>query len=340
MPPCGGHPVLLREGIDPLAFQVVPPCGGHRGSCRPPPWVLPFQVVPPCGGHLVKAACLASGPGVSSRAPVWGASWPGWRPSGRPISFKSCPRVGGIITKDYHQLWGWRCFKSCPRVGGIGSYWQQCISGVRFKSCPRVGGIAAFAPLWQTTEVSSRAPVWGASAVESGSSVREKFQVVPPCGGHPRSRSASGSRAVSSRAPVWGASSAMDRINMILQVSSRAPVWGASLFSAQLMPLNGFQVVPPCGGHPPPPPPRRSGSSFKSCPRVGGIRSCQRSQWYQRCFKSCPRVGGIFELDSDFWGSNGFKSCPRVGGIHLPPPPFGFIKVSSRAPVWGASTAG
>ena len=249
VPPCGGHPVLLREGIDPLAFQVVPPCGGHRGSCRPPPWVLPFQVVPPCGGHLVKAACLASGPGVSSRAPVWGASWPGWRPSGRPISFKSCPRVGGIITKDYHQLWGWRCFKSCPRVGGIGSYWQQCISGVRFKSCPRVGGIAAFAPLWQTTEVSSRAPVWGASAVESGSSVREKFQVVPPCGGHPRSRSASGSRAVSSRAPVWGASAEIHRWGWVQNVSSRAPVWGASNPSAERMAIETFQVVPPCGGH-------------------------------------------------------------------------------------------
>ena len=211
-----------------------------------------------------------------------------------------------------------------------------------FKSCPRVGGIKSKCGAHGDRNVSSRAPVWGASFVCGlRCPAIRRFKSCPRVGGilDKRTRQKR-TETVSSRAPVWGASSAMDRINMILQVSSRAPVWGASLFCAQLMPLNGFQVVPPCGGHPPPPPPRRSGSSFKSCPRVGGIRSCQRSQWYQRCFKSCPRVGGIFELDSDFWGSNGFKSCPRVGGIHLPPPPFGFIKVSSRAPVWGASTAG
>ena len=54
-----------------------------------------------------------------------------------------------------------------------------------FKSCPRVGGIHGVRKLLQGDGVSSRAPVWGASAVSV------MFGIV---------------EEVSSRAPVWGAS--------------------------------------------------------------------------------------------------------------------------------------
>ena len=123
-----------------------------------------------------------------------------------------------------------------------------------FKSCPRVGGIKSKCGAHGDRNVSSRAPVWGASFVCGlRCPAIRRFKSCPRVGGilDKRTRQKR-TETVSSRAPVWGASSAMDRINMILQVSSRAPVWGASLFSAQLMPLNGFQVVPPCGGHLPP----------------------------------------------------------------------------------------
>ena len=77
-----------------------------------------FQVVPPCGGHLKHPDRRNLGK-VSSRAPVWGASQdfphsfsdrivssraPVWGASGalpfqdiENMSFKSCPRVGGIL---------------------------------------------------------------------------------------------------------------------------------------------------------------------------------------------------------------------------------------------------
>ena len=98
---------------------------------------------------------------------------------------------------------------------------------------------------------------------------------------------------------------------------------------------------------------------FKSCPRVGGIAPATIGAACLRCFKSCPRVGGIKVLGVSMEWLTGFKSCPRVGGI--PPscwrskmypgfkscPRVGGIKtlaekrlrekVSSRAPVWGAS---
>ena len=54
-------------------------------------------------------------------------------------------------------------FKSCPRVGGI----LVAVDDVKvvhsFKSCPRVGGIQGKPVICMTMIVSSRAPVWGAS---------------------------------------------------------------------------------------------------------------------------------------------------------------------------------
>ena len=74
----------------------MPPCGGHLDGSDEKLDELKFQVVPPCGGHpfLNLLDCRIQ------------------------ISFKSCPRVGGILhpCKLHHC---YRCFKSCPRVGGI-----------------------------------------------------------------------------------------------------------------------------------------------------------------------------------------------------------------------------
>ena len=99
-----------------------------------------FQVVPPCGGHLGNFAKVLLAEQVSSRAPVWGAS------SG------SSPRLGGALS-----------FKSCPRVGGIATTIGTLRPHERFKSCPRVGGIETGSIITRLWMVSSRAPVWGAS---------------------------------------------------------------------------------------------------------------------------------------------------------------------------------
>ena len=55
------------------AFQVVPPCGGHQAMAGMLPPDDLFQVVPPCGGHHMRSSATAT-----------------------LVSFKSCPRVGGI----------------------------------------------------------------------------------------------------------------------------------------------------------------------------------------------------------------------------------------------------
>ena len=57
-------------------------------------------------------------------------------------------------------------------------------------------------------DVSSRAPVWGAS-------VEGAYEQLDDL--------------VSSRAPVWGASSLLYLAGFSVRVSSRAPVWGASV---------------------------------------------------------------------------------------------------------------
>ena len=145
------------------------------------------------------------------------------------------------------------------------------------------GNVSSRAPVWGASGrraraswaswVSSRAPVWGASGETEKS--------------HPIEN-------VSSRAPVWGASGKHRQHQRKGRVSSRAPVWGASQETLKLSQTLQFQVVPPCGGHP-----------ACSVARVWPVR-----------FKSCPRVGGI----------EGFEPLLNIS------------KVSSRAPVWGASS--
>ena len=122
-------------------FQVGPPCGGHPATGLKSTWPAEFQVVPPCGGHQRKLSMAIIRILVSSRAPVWGASWWGGRCICRLARFKSCPRVGGILQIPFVQG-GPRNVSSRAPVWGASRY------QFRMKN---------------TSLVSSRAPVWGAS---------------------------------------------------------------------------------------------------------------------------------------------------------------------------------
>ena len=278
-----------------------------------------FQVVPPCGGHL--------------------------------------PTVMTLLGKKLFQV--------VPPCGGhlsLGPF-PEFINVVSSRA-PVWGASPARKSMSCATNVSSRAPVWGAST-RSFSPLREKkFQVVPPCGGHHLFAPLSSLQwVVSSRAPVWGASHAAARVPKFSLVSSRAPVWGASWlvkhqemlfpkvssrapvwgasFVAVIKPLNHIYVssrAPVWGAsrHTRSQPPRKG--SFKSCPRVGGIKR-QFGNFSAFVVSSRAPVWGAsaaimyFTSRASFvssrapvWGASatslpvptesvGFKSCPRVGGI-------------------------
>ena len=187
--------------------------------------------------------------------------------------------------------------------------------------------------------VSSRAPVWGASALAVPLGVVCQFQVVPPCGGHPISRRVKSGGNVSSRAPGWGASSR-----------------GLSLISQYAW----FQVVPPCGGHPVLPGSSCLSHQFQVVPPCGGHLAYRVHRCFPLLVSSRAPVWGasrgygnnryIYSVSSraPVWGASlrpyisamsrqfqvvppygghrqpakapghgpGFKSCPRVGGIH------------------------
>ena len=68
---------------------------------------------------------------------------------GHPLVFETAPKVAS--------------FKSCPRVGGIVATDKDGKKHKGFKSCPRVGGIIQSSNEFRKLNVSSRAPVWGAS---------------------------------------------------------------------------------------------------------------------------------------------------------------------------------
>ena len=143
--------------------------------------------------------------------------------------------------------------------------------------------------------VSSRAPGWGASALDFlRCSSHGGFKSCPRVGGilYPQAENIAPVK-VSSRAPVWGASFICLPRTVIRAVSSRAPVWGASEFLEGTTAAGKFQVVPPCGGH------------LEMAPNVivRHLVSSRAPVWgasknngipSRRCgFKSCPRVGGI-----------------------------------------------
>ena len=166
---------------------------------------------------------------VSSRAPVWGASDLHLHLLILVGSFKSCPRVGGILVavddvKVVHS------FKSCPRVGGIQGKPVICMTMIVSSRAP-VWGASYFNRNYVAPRtVSSRAPVWGASRrFLLPFAASQWFQVVPPCGGHP-------------------ATTAAGRPSMWFQVVPPCGGHRRRMLSGRLHRM--FQVVPPCGGHP------------------------------------------------------------------------------------------
>ena len=218
-----------------------------------PGWlILLFQVVPPCGGHPGRVSLWNDIVKVSSRAPVWGASQ---RHSKFALSSRVSSRapVWGASRNHTKHFLHQKVSSRAPVWGASGKsacFGRTCCS---FKSCPRVGGICSGSAKTEKLKVSSRAPVWGASAwllpirppdfgfkscprvggICSSSSPRWaiiKFQVVPPCGGHPGAhRPVPAALCEFQVVPPCGGHQGINRIRH-------------STF--------GFQVVPPCGGHP------------------------------------------------------------------------------------------
>ena len=188
---------------------------------------------------------------VSSRAPVWGASYFN-RNYVAPRTVSSRAPVWGAseVRDKIVELMG--VSSRAPVWGASGRRRASSPTATSFKSCPRVGGIQRKSPYFKGFLVSSRAPVWGASfagiavklllAVSSrapvwGASRRFRlpfaasqwFQVVPPCGGHP-------------------ATTAAGRPSMRFQVVPPCGGHRRRMLSGRLHRM--FQVVPPCGGHP------------------------------------------------------------------------------------------
>ena len=299
VPPCGGHrkPVIYkchflivssrapvwgasnRGQADRVAggrFKSCPRVGGilifrrrvTRNSC--------FKSCPRVGGIGRTVPLDLSGEFVSSRAPVWGASNRGQADRVAGGRFKSCPRVGGILIFR-RRVTRNSCFKSCPRVGGIGRTVPLDLSGEFVSSrAPVWGASGGLDKLGNYLDgVSSRAPVWGASFRSERARDDIRFQVVPPCGGHPQKRPVKSSKLWFQVVPPCGGHLQAVRLsqwsllfqvvppcgghripgadgNRPRQVSSRAPVWGASKSDRRRPRMPRFQVVPPCGGHPAP----------------------------------------------------------------------------------------
>ena len=210
-------------------------------------------------------------------------------------------------------------FQVVPPCGGHPDSGKMLERAIAFQVVPPCGGHHVFLGfLLIFLVVSSRAPVWGAS-----DKCLQRLII----------------QSVSSRAPVWGASAEICNQFRQTNVSSRAPVWGASYpgveYVAQYVP---FQVVPPCGGHPGRCRGPTARTSFKSCPRVGGIEGCG-GHGVQPVVSSRAPVWGASRADVGLEGPALVSSRAPVWGASLRRGRRRLAcPVSSRAPVWGAST--
>ena len=256
-----------------LKFQVVPPCGGHRRVVNEAVALPSFKSCPRVGGISLPSLARILNSLFQVVPPCGGHLIPrsskGWS-----FGFQVVPPCGGHPAGAGHRA-GRRAVSSrAPVWGASGSRSNAFCHSPSFKSCPRVGGIRS---TWTRTPTHSR------------------FQVVPPCGGHPYP-AITGTAAVTFQVvpPCGGHQGNTHPKARALGVSSRAPVWGASREEDDFDEVEEFQVVPPCGGHP-----RR------------GVPP---------------------------GGRHGFQVVPPCGGHrNRPSVPPSSQRVSSRAPVWGAS---
>ena len=274
-----------------------------------------FQVVPPCGGHPGHDHRISRHGDVSSRAPVWGASCRNWKRSWR-TQFQVVPPCGGHHFRSI-SLKPLNLFQVVPPCGGHHFLVPVCIHDHAVSSrAPVWGASGKIMEYYQKLRVSSRAPVWGASHPQATAGIRPRFQVVPPCGGHPW---------------LWM------MVELSICFKSCPRVGGILSLSLMFCFFAMFQVVPPCGGHPMASLSWPRMPMFQVVPPCGGHPLLLSSSIVAKGFKSCPRVGGIRPAPPLPGGLGGFKSCPRVGGILRRLPGSRACPVSSRAPVWGAS---
>ena len=231
-------------------------------------------------------------------------------------------------------------FKSCPRVGGILCAGRGRVPTGSFKSCPRVGGISSIQEFTRSILVSSRAPVWGASTICEGLQSSWRFQVVPPCGGHPAVCFITGISllmfqvvppcgghlvealrvivpvVVSSRAPVWGASRRKRGHGARRPVSSRAPVWGASGRLRLFCPGADVSSRAPVWGASAELEAELGQYDVSSrAPVWGASREVTRNESEAQVSSRAPVWGASREGCSRCSRALSFKSCPRVGGI-------------------------
>ena len=161
MPPRGGHPWPAQALPLQACFKSCPREGGI-----PCPWKIPARGRVSSHAPARGASRAVDGSVrielVSSHAPARGASSTAGLNLCPQISFKSCPREGGIHCDQCHNH---RCLVSshAPARGASSSIWGDdagrlefqvmpprgghrrkcacCASAASFKSCPREGGI-------------------------------------------------------------------------------------------------------------------------------------------------------------------------------------------------------
>ena len=276
------------------------------------------------GGILWPVAVPQLIPRVSSRAPVWGASFRAYCPVCDPC-FKSCPRVGGIPQALHTTTNPGEVSSRAPVWGASFKFFRKIFRHALFQVVPPCGGhqgnkaAANFA-----RRVSSRAPVWGASSLvhvvalkirgfkscprvggiwidSRRKMLKSVFQVVPPCGGHlPNQRADSGRLASFKSCPRVGGIPQLPTYSVVgYGVSSRAPVWGASPTSAGLTVIGGVSSrAPVWGASQNAALPGGSADCFKSCPRVGGITANHSKKRFPSRFQVVPPCGGHLQRQS------------------------------------------
>ena len=207
-------------------------------------------------------------------------------------------------------------FNSRSRMGSDSSPTRYRCLAARFQFALPHGERHARPPkLWLRTEVSIRAPAWGATAELDGLFVDFLVSIRAPAwgatygrGGNRRvvdcfnSRSRMGSdvttgmkcmqNTVSIRAPAWGATVGATMPYAFYKVSIRAPAWGATIMGS--------------GGA------RRTSVSIRA-PAWGATEDLRKAQWYLDVSIRAPAWGATGSASLQSLRPGCFNSRSRMG---------------------------
>ncbi len=227
--PCGARHRRSGGRKRVVMFQSTRPCGARPR--RSPGWARSsrFQPTRPYGARLPSRCTAYDVDGVSTHAPLWGATI---REAVRYIApmFQPTRPYGARHARRNQRRDLASSFNPRAPMGRDERAADVLLRGPRFQPTRPYGArLAGALTKVSRSLVSTHAPLWGATRFSRAiSATSSSFNPRAPMGRDAEPRSRRLCVVVSTHAPLWGATSPSRHRPWASPVSTHAPLWGAT----------------------------------------------------------------------------------------------------------------